>query len=90
MMTPTLFDIASITGMRCSSESFTPTAADEDVIGFDKDNVGFTMYVEVYLDQKVDPVSNENHIVFLALWLLKCVFCCRSLKVEKRFIALSH
>lgn len=46
--------------------------------------------MECYHEQTVSSVSDMEHIAFLALWLSKCIFCCRSLKVAKRFIALAN
>lgn len=41
MLTPTLFDITTITGLRPTNNSFMPNIADEDIIQFDKDTVSF-------------------------------------------------
>ena len=90
MMTPTLFDVAAITGLRPTGETFSPTEADENVIPFDKNSAGFGKYMERFHVKNVDTVSDEEHIAFLALWLSKHVFCSRSLKVAKRFIALAN
>lgn len=85
-----LLDVEAITGLRPTSESFNPTDSKENSIGFDKDITGFTKYMEHYHDKDVDYVLDQEHIAFLALWLSKFVFCYRSLKVDKRFIALAH
>lgn len=35
-------------------------------------------------------VSDEELIAFLTLWLLKCIFYCKSLKIAKRYITLAN
>lgn len=90
MLTPTLFDVVEITGLRPTGDSFKPTTADESVIQFDKEAASFTKYIECFHKKQVSSVSDEEHIAFLALWVSKYVFCCCYVKVAKRFIALAH
>lgn len=70
MMTLTLFDIATITGLKPTGETYDPNFLTKDTIGFDTSRVVFTTDISYYHDQDIDKVSNTKHIVFLALWLL--------------------
>lgn len=90
MLTPNLFYITAITGLWLIGESFTPTIVDKNVLQFDKDTSSFTKYTERFHKKQVDSISDEEHVAFLALWLSKYVFYCRSLQVAKRFISLAH
>lgn len=60
-----MFDVVAITGLRPTCESVNPTDIDKDNIGFDRDIVGFTKYMEHYYDQSVDSISDKDHITFL-------------------------
>ena len=37
-----------------------------------------------------NEVNDQEHIAFLALWLSRCVFCCKSLQVARRFLTLAN
>lgn len=79
MMTPTLFDIATITRLKLTGETYDPNLMDEDTIFFDTTKASFTTYIAYYHDKNSVEVSDQEPITFLALWLSHCVFCLKSL-----------
>lgn len=90
MMTPTLFDIAAIIGLKPMGETYDPYFLSKDTIGFDTFRVSFTMHIAYYHDKDIDEVSDTKHIAFLALWLSRCIFCSKSLQVAKKFLTLAN
>ncbi|XP_050874941.1 uncharacterized protein LOC127078535 [Lathyrus oleraceus] len=90
MMTPTLFDISAITGLKHMGETYDPYFLSKDNIGFDTSRAAFTMHIAYYHDKDIEEVSDTEHIAFLALWLSRCVFCSKSLQVAKKFLTLSN
>lgn len=45
MMTPTLIDIAAITGLKPMGETYDPDFLSKDNIGFDTSRAAFTMHI---------------------------------------------
>lgn len=88
MVTPTLFDIATIIGLRPTGENFDPNESDKDTINFNINCAIFGKYIEDYHVTNIDEIFDEEHITFLALWLSRFIFCCKSLKVAKRYLTL--
>lgn len=87
MLTPTLFDVAAITGLSPIGDTFDPTA--ELRRSFDFSRPGFQNYMEDHFDKESDDVSNEEHIAFLTLWLSYYVFCPGSLQITKSYVSLA-
>ncbi|KAI5419674.1 hypothetical protein KIW84_043731 [Lathyrus oleraceus] len=73
MLTPTFFDVASITSLRPIGETFDPNESDEDTIKFDGNHARFSRYIEDYHVIDDDNVFNKEHIAFLSLWLSRYV-----------------
>src|SRR3954471_13965103 len=90
MITPTLFDVAAITGLRPIGETFDPNVLDVDTINFNEATVTYTAFIQQYHDQTNVEVSDVEHIAFLALWLSRCVFCSRSIQVAKRYLCMDN
>lgn len=90
MITPTLFDITAITGLKPTGETYDPDFMSKDTIGFDTYRVVFTTHISYYHDHDIDEVSDTEHITFLALWLSHCVFCSKSLQVAKKYFTLAN
>ncbi|XP_058768267.1 uncharacterized protein LOC131641989 [Vicia villosa] len=90
MITPTLFDVAAITGLRATGETFDPNVLDVDTINFNEATVTYTAFIQQYHDQANATVSDVEHIAFLALWLSRCVFCSRSIQVAKRYLCMAN
>lgn len=86
MVTPTLFDIVSITGLRPTDDNFEPNERDEDTINFNTNRASFGKYIKTYHNNNTVEVSDKEHFTFLALWLLRCIFCCKLLKEAKIYI----
>ena len=89
MITPTFFDVASITGLPPTRETFDPYQQEENTIDFKVKNVAFTKYISLYHAQG-DEVSDVEHIAFLARWLSRCIFWYKSLQVSKRFLTVAN
>lgn len=79
MVTSTLFDVEAITSLRPTGDSLDPNEGDEDTISFNTNRASFGKYIEHHHATTID----EERISFLALWLLRCIFGCKSLKVAK-------
>lgn len=90
MLTPTLFDVVDVLDLRPIGNNFDPNKSDEDTVDFDINRASFDRYIEDYNVSSTTEVTAEEHIGFLALWLSRCIFCCRSLKVTKRYLTLSN
>lgn len=90
MVTPTLFDITAITGLKPTRETYDPNLMAEDTICFDTTKVAFTTYIVYYHDKKFVEVSDQEYIAFLSLWLSRCIFCLKSLQVAKKFLTMEN
>lgn len=86
MVTPTLFDEEATTSLCPTDDSLDPNEGDEDTISFNTNRASFGKYIEDHHATTID----EEHISFLALWLLRCIFCCKSLKVAKTYLTLAN
>jgi hypothetical protein len=89
MMTPTLFDVAAISGLPPTGETFDPYQDYENLIDFNVKNASLSTYINLY-HADGEEVSDIEHITFLGLWLSKFFFCCKSLQVAKRFLTLAN
>lgn len=90
MITPNLFDIATIIVLRPTWKIFYPNERNKDTINFKTDRASFGHHIFDHYDIVIAEVFNEEHIAFLALWLSHCIFFCKSLKMEKRFLTLAN
>lgn len=90
MITPTLFYVAAIISFRPAGEMFDPTIRDEDTINFDQKHTSFSKFIIHHHDTEIEEVSDKEHITFLIMLLSYFVFCCKSLKVDKRFLTLTN
>src|SRR3954463_3436150 len=90
MITPTLFDVAAITGLRPTGKNFDPNDMDNDTIGFNDSQVTYTTFIQKHHITTEATVSDEEHIAFLALWLSRCAFCSRSIQVAKRYLCMAN
>jgi hypothetical protein len=88
MMTPTLFDVAAITGLRPTGPTFDPkyTTVNHQ---FDFKVLSFSGFLKTFHDLSSDDVSHEEHIAFLTYWLSHFVLCTSSLQVVKRLVPLA-
>ncbi|KAH1215473.1 hypothetical protein GmHk_13G036602 [Glycine max] len=88
MMTPTLLDVAALTGLRPSGETYDPTNSSDNIKLVYKENT-FSKYIAEHQGPVEEEVSDEEHVAFLTLWLSHYVFCTKSLQVAKRFIPMA-
>lgn len=87
MLTPTLFDVAAITGVSPLDKTFNPTPLTENT--FSLNRASLKNYIEDHHDQDFAEVSDEEHIAFLTLWLSYYVIYLGSLEIAKRYISLA-
>ncbi|KAK2436482.1 serine/threonine-protein phosphatase 7 long form protein [Trifolium repens] len=88
MMTPTLFDVAAITGLRPIGPTFDPkyTTVNHH---FDFKVLSFSGFLKTFHDTSDEDVSFKEHIAFLTYWLSHFVLCTSSLQVVKRLVPLA-
>lgn len=87
MLTPTLFDVAAITGLSPLGDTFDQTLLTENTFTFGQANV--LNYIEDHHNKDFVEVYDEEHITFLTLWLSYYVFCSGSLQIAKSYISLA-
>jgi hypothetical protein len=88
MLTPTLLDVAAITGLRPNGDHFDPTKTGDKVELNYKENT-FSKYIAENMGKEGEEVSHEEHVAFLTLWLSHFVFCSKSLQVARMFIPMA-
>lgn len=88
MITPTLFDIAVITALWPTGETFNLTLKHDIKPNFTFDHTSFRNYIKDH-HEKTEEVSDYEHIAFLTLQLSHFIFCSISLQVAKKFILLA-
>jgi hypothetical protein len=89
MLTPTLLDVAAITGLRPNGDHFNPTKTGDKVKLNYKENT-FSKYIAENMGKAEEEVSIEEHVAFLTLWLSHFVFCSKSLQVVRMFIPMAQ
>ncbi|XP_027346509.1 uncharacterized protein LOC113858193 [Abrus precatorius] len=90
MITPTLFDVAAILGLRPAGPSFRPDShpKNPDVTpNFQK--LSYQLFITLNMNRD-GPVTDEEHVVFMMFWLSAYVFCSRSLQVPKTLLTLAQ
>jgi hypothetical protein len=88
MMTPTLFDVAAITGLSPTGETYDPAKAGTS-IEFVLGEKTFLKYIQEHHAIDEEEVSDVEHVAFLTLWLSHYIFCSSSLQVAKQFIPMA-
>lgn len=87
MLTPTLFNVASITLLNPLDETFTLTI--ETNHEFIIERFSFKNFIIDHHYKKNDEVSNQEHIALLTLWLSYYVFCPGSLQISNKYVPLA-
>ncbi|QHN78103.1 uncharacterized protein DS421_19g658490 [Arachis hypogaea] len=90
MITPTLLDVAAITGLPPLGKEILTTTRSTTGVEYAID-ISFTTYQSFILNnkgQRGEPVSDNEHIAFLLYWLSGVVFCARSIQVEVTYLPL--
>lgn len=90
MVTPTLFDIVVITGLKPIGNTYDPDVESDESTALSTSRDAYSTHIAHYHDKDTDTVSNVKHIAFLALWLSHCVFCSKSLQVAKKHLTLAN
>ncbi|MCI25135.1 hypothetical protein A2U01_0046324, partial [Trifolium medium] len=88
MMTPTLLDVAAITGLRPLGEDYDPANASGNIPFTYSENT-FSEYIAENKGKDNEEVSDVEHIAFLTLWLSHYIFCSKSLQIAKMFIPMA-
>jgi hypothetical protein len=88
MMTPTLLDVAAITGLKPTGFTFDPKYKSNN-FHFDFKILSFSGFLKTYFKPAVEEVSAEEHIAFLTYWLSHFVLCTCSYQVVKRLVPLA-
>ncbi|WJX67184.1 hypothetical protein P8452_51676 [Trifolium repens] len=89
MLTPTLLDVAAITGLRPIGDHFDPTKTGDKVeVNFQE--ATFFKYIAEQMGKEGEEVSTEEHVAFLTLWLSHFVFCSKSLQVARMYIPIAQ
>lgn len=91
MITPTLLDIVAITGLKPTGEVFECEAVAPISLRFDVGDSRKSTYNN-FIDHHATssgPVTTEEHVAFLTLWLSRFVFCSRSMQIAKHFSLLA-
>lgn len=86
MLTPTLFDVAPITGLSPLGEVFEPILSTENTFLFGR--ACLLNYIEDHHNKDSVEVSDKEHIAFLTLWLSYYMLCPGSLQIDKSYISL--
>lgn len=87
MLTPTLFDVSAITGLRPHGRSFNSEDTAPVPLEFKVDDSGKPTYNK-FIDHHAKtsgPITKEEHVAFLTFWLSRYIFCSRSMQVAKQF-----
>lgn len=90
MVTLTLFDVASIIGLRPTVEVFDPFVDMNDIIRFSSKQDSVTNFINDHFDEATTEVSNEEHVSFLYLCLTPFIFSSSSLQVAKSYVTLPN
>jgi hypothetical protein len=88
MMTPTLFDVAAITGLSPIGDTYDTARASPNIV-FDPKEKTFQKYIQENHEVGDYEVSDVEHVAFLTLWLSHYIFCSKSLQVAKKFIPMA-
>ncbi|CAJ2663131.1 unnamed protein product [Trifolium pratense] len=88
MMTPTLFDVSAITGLRPTGKTYSPDDVSDNITLNYKENA-FSAFILKHSGPENEEVSDEEHVAFLTLWLSHYVFCSRSLQIARKFIPMA-
>ncbi|WJX53648.1 hypothetical protein P8452_39620 [Trifolium repens] len=88
MMTPTLFDVAAITGFSPLGETYDLTKTGTSIEFAPKEKT-FQKYIQENHAVGEEEVFDVEHVTFLTLWLSHYIFCSKSLQVAKHFIPMA-
>lgn len=90
MVTPTLFNLAVITGLKPTGYTYDPEIDVANTIAFSTSLAAYSTHIAYYHDKDIGTISDMEHIAFLALWLSHSVFYSKSLQVAKKYLTLAN
>jgi len=88
MFTPTLLDVAGLTGLKPIGHIFDPTDSGSK-ISFDFTRLAYGNFIIDHHVTTSAEVSDKDHIAFLTYWLSMYIFCSRFIQVPKGFKTLA-
>jgi hypothetical protein len=88
MLTPTLLDVAGITGLKPAGQTFDPDNHHSE-FSFDFARPAYGNFIIDHHDTSISEVSDIEHIAFLTYWLSRFIFCSRSIQIPKRLTTLA-
>jgi len=88
MLTPTLLDVAGLTGLKPIGQTFN---LDGHILelSFDFSRPAYGNFILHHHVTSCPEVSDTEHIAFLTYWLSMYIFCSRSLQIPKIFTILA-
>ncbi|XP_020080654.1 uncharacterized protein LOC109704314 [Ananas comosus] len=91
--TPTLFDVAAITGLRphgvSISMSYNPDGVSEFEDRLDLNDLAYSKFIRKFAGEFPAPVTKNEHTSFLLYWLCHNLFCTRSQKINRDFVPIA-
>jgi len=88
MLTPTLLDVAGLTGLKPIGQTFDPDGHISE-LSFDFSRPAYGNFILDHHVTSSPEVSETEHIAFLTYWLSMYIFCSRSLQIPKKFTTLA-
>ena len=87
MISPTLFKVAAITGLRPLVKSLCQTCRQQTNIGSTCQTT-YSMYIKNNMGMLSSNVSNHEHVAFLFYWFNAIAFCSKSVKAQTTLLPL--
>ncbi|XP_057428984.1 uncharacterized protein LOC130722314 [Lotus japonicus] len=89
MITPTLLDVAAITGLWPIGDDYHSAPAPVKPISIPTDNISFSRFIKDHYVESGE-VSDAEHVAFLLYWLSAYVFCTKSLRIPAKLLPLAN
>ena len=91
MITPILFELAAITGLRPTGKliHFNLVLDYVKAYNLDDSEASYSTFIRNNMGSLSTPMSDAEHVAFLSYWLNAVVFCSRSLQMQQRYYALA-
>jgi len=84
MLTPTLLDVAAITGLKPTSSTFDPEGYESE-LSFDFNRFAYGIFIKEQHKTESVEVTVKEHVAFLTYWLSMYIFYTRSIQVVKGY-----
>lgn len=88
MLTPTLLDVAGLTGLKSIDQTFDPDMHSSK-LSFDFARPAYGNFIIDHHDTSSTEVSDQEHVAFLTYWLSMYIFHSRSIQIPKKFTTLA-